>query len=1050
MKKKLLTCFIVCSSAGAFFASSAMAAANSRHFLTTHAPSFQVNADRSIKGTVKDDAGATLPGVSVTVKGTTRGTQTDVNGRFTLTANQGDVLVFSYIGYNTKEVTVGTDAVMAVTLTSNASQLDVIVVTALGVKRSQKSLTYAQQQIKGSEINDVKTDNLMNALNGKVAGLDVQPSASGVGGSVKVLLRGARSFAGNNQPLYVIDGVPMANPVNINGQNPIGTATAAGNTTGQPNDNFGGQPDGGDGISNLNPDDIESITVLEGASAAALYGSQDANRVIVINTKKGKAGKAEINFSSSFLASNAVAEPQFQNQYGRTSPTTQTSWGSAISGGENNLKDYFQTGNNFTNSLDISLGNESAQTYFSYANTTASGIEPNNKLERNNFNIHESAKLLNNKLTIDGSVNYIDQKVTNSPALGLYLNPLVGLYLFPRGLNILPYKNQYNIPDASGLTHQNWISNSDDSQQQNPWWTTYMDPNTLQRNRVIMNGSAKYEFTNWFNVQVRGSLDRTSDNYQMDEYAGTISTYNSNGLGHLSYNNQTTEQKYADAIANFNAPKWGDFKLDGLIGASITDMLLNGTGTNGDLAVTPNFFSTTNIIAAKAVPTPYFEHTQLQSIFESANLSYKDFVYLALTNRSDWNSTLAYTESDHYNYPSVGLSFILSQMFQMPKAISYAKVRASYANVGNGVPPYLTLIQNTQNTTTGALTFNNAQALATLKPESTHSFEIGTDWKFIDNSINFSFTYYNTHTYNQYFTLTPPAATLITQGYVNAGNIQNTGIEFTLGADVVKGSALTWNTSFIGSMNRNKVIEVDPADNLNLAVLTGTSGNSFGYESVLAKGGSYGDIYGFTTVRNAQGQIVLTGTGPNNYAPQKSSSLSYVGNANPKFQLGWNNSFSRGNFTLSFLVDGKFGGQVLSLTQAMMDSYGVSKASGDARANGGVSINAVNQAGAAVTSIPASNWYQAIGGRNAFTDQYIYSATVVRLRQADLGYTWAIANSAVKSVKLSLIGRNLIYFYKKAPFDPEIATSTGNGLSGVDLFNMPATRNVGLSLNVRF
>jgi hypothetical protein len=249
-------------------------------------------------------------------------------------------------------------------------------------------------------------------------------------------------------------------------------------------------------------------------------------------------------------------------------------------------------------------------------------------------------------------------------------------------------------------------------------------------------------------------------------------------------------------------------------------------------------------------------------------------------------------------------------------------------------------------------------------------------------------------------------------------------------------------------MNRNKIIDVDSKDNLNLALLTGTDGNAFGYESVIAKGGSYGDIYGFTTIRNAKGQIVLTGTDASNYAPQKSSVPSYVGNPNPKFQLGWNNSFNVNNFSISFLVDGKFGGQVLSLTQAMMDSYGVSKASGDARPNG-VSINGINSAGTAVTSIKAQNWYQAVGGRNAFTDEYIYSATVVRLREADLGYTWA-TTGAIKTVKLSLIGRNLLYFYKKAPFDPEIATSTSNGLSGVDVFNMPSTRNIGLDLNIKF
>jgi hypothetical protein len=444
-------------------------------------------------------------------------------------------------------------------------------------------------------------------------------------------------------------------------------------------------------------------------------------------------------------------------------------------------------------------------------------------------------------------------------------------------------------------------------------------------------------------------------------------------------------------------------------------------------------------------------HTQIQSIFEAANLSYNDWLYLALTNRTDWNSTLAFTNKDYYTYPSVGLSAILSQALSLPQAISYAKVRGSYADVGNGVSPY---VSNTQNTETagGSLLFNFAEPFHTLKPETTHSYEFGTDWKFINNRINFSFTYYNTRTYNQLFTVTPPSSTLISSAYVNAGEIQNKGFEVTLGADIVRSKAFTWNTSFNASANNNKIIEVDPADGLNQAVLTNTAGGSFGYESIITKGGSFGDIYGNTIVRNSSGQIVLSGAGTSTspYLPQRSSTLNYIGNPNPKFLLGWDNNFNFGNITLEFLVDGKFGGQVLSLTQAMMDSYGVSQASGNARAAGGVTINGVNAAGTAVTSVNPQTWYQAIGGRNAIADQYVYSATVVRLRQAALGYNWPIQNSAIKNVKLSLIGRNLIYFYKKAPFDPEIASSTGNGLSGVDLFNQPATRNIGLDLNVAF
>jgi len=988
-----------------------------------------------VAGVVKDTSGAPMPGVSVVNTTTGRGTSTNKEGIFKIEANPGDVLVFSSIGYEKRSITIGAETQVTVILKMAANPLNTIVVTALGVKRSAQSLTYATQTISSDEITDVKTDNLMNALNGKVAGVNIQPSAAGVGGSVKVSLRGIRSYAGNNQPLYVIDGIPMADPQNGS----------------QPNDINGGSPDAGDGISNLNPEDIESITVLEGASAAALYGSGAANGVIVITTKKGKAGKTQINYSSSFQASNPVSEPKFQNQYGQT-PEGYDNWGPAISGGsQNNLKDFFQTGTNFTNAISLSGGSETAQTYFSYANATATGIEPTNKLERNNFNIRETQKFLNNKLTVDASLNYIAQTIDNSPAIGGYRNPLPGLYSFPRGVDILPYKNQYAIPDPPGPDVQNWFIPISLNQSQNPWWVLHKNTDLLQRSRVIFNGSVKYEFNSWFNVQVRGSLDRTDDNYQQDIYAGTIKLFNQDLNGHMAYSTQTTEQQYGDVIAGFNAPKWGNFKLDGLVGAAINDTKINGIGFNGDLSI-PNTFTTANLVAGENSGNGIYSYIQVQSLFASANLSYKNWAYLALTDREDWSSTLAITADDHYNYPSAGLSFILSQMFAVPKAISYAKIRGSIAELGNGISYGITNPQNTISANQ-SLVFNNSY-LYNIKPENTVSAEVGTDWKFIDNRINFSFTYYDTHTKNQLFSISPPSATLIVAGYVTAGDIQNSGVEITLGADVVRGKTFNWNTSFTAFGNKNKILSVAPAEGLNSAVITGNDNGQFGYVSEIATGGSYGDIYGNTLYRNAQGQAVLAGTSASTYIPQitpgpggASAAPVKVGNANPTFQSGWNNSFDFHHFNLSFLVDGKFGGKVLALTQAYMNAGGVSQASLGTAPNRMMTINGVNSAGQPVTSISAQNWYQNL---TQITDQYMYSATVIRLRQAALGYTWPITNSKVKSVRLSLIGRNLIYFYKKAPFDPEVATSTGNGLSGIDYYNQPPTRNVGFTINVSF
>ncbi|MFD2286544.1 SusC/RagA family TonB-linked outer membrane protein [Pedobacter petrophilus] len=1037
MKKSLqLTCLLLYASTGLY------AAAPINHF--NHAVSFHSVYQDVIKGTVKDETGATVPGVTIIIKGSKVGTQTNTSGQYSIAAKAGDVLVFSFIGYQNKEVTVGTQSTVDVTLGADSKNLETVVVTALGVKRSEKSLTYNTQQVSGDELSKVKSPNLMNSLNGKVAGLTISPSASGVGGSAKVILRGSRSVSGNNQPLYVIDGVPISNNGNANGQQ---------------NSVFGGGQDGGDGISNLNPDDIASITVLEGASAAALYGSQAQNGVILITTKQGKAGKTEIGFSSGVNIDNIAYKPKFQNSYGPASATTRDSWGSAINNTTDNLKDFFQTGINTSNAINLSGGSEIAQTYFSYSNTYASGIQPGNKLNRNNINLRETAKFLNNKLTVDASVNYINQKINNSPSLGLYLNPLVGLYLFPRGVDINPYKEQYLLAGNTGTARQNWLGGSADINQ-NPWWLTNLNPNTSIRNRFLLSGSVKYDVASWLNVQVRGNMDRTTDDYENHRSSGINGNFNSTGTGYFAQSNQTYVQKYVDAIANITVPLTGsDFKLNGLIGGSINDQKTSGLSLAGNLSAV-DFFTPSNTIVAQPgtftgntltnttaiIPN----HNQLQAVFGNANLSYKDWAFFTVTGRNDWSSNLSYTPNNSYFYPSFGLSFIVSQMFKLPEAISYAKVRGTYAEVGNTVPPYLTFIQNTLKAD-GALLFNTNRAFRELKPERTKSFEIGTDLRFLANRINFSFTYYKTNTRNQYIPVIAPPSSLVSTGYLNAGNVENKGIQFILGADVVKGDGFNWNTSINGSANRNKIIDIASEDRIFSVDLTGGGNNS--YISRLKVGGSYGDIYGYTLQRDAQNRVILGGDGTSTspYTPLKSADFNYIGNANPKFQLGWNNSFSYKDFSLSFLIDGKFGGQVLSLTEALMDEAGASEATGNARNQGGVKIDGVDTKGNAVSaSINPQSYYSIVGGRSGVSGEYIYSATVVRLREAALGYTFPLTGKTFKSMKFSVTGRNLIYFYKKAPFDPEITMSTGNGLSGIDVFNQPATRTLGFNLNLSF
>jgi TonB-linked SusC/RagA family outer membrane protein len=1005
--------------------------AHSKAAIIKNGTSRNVKVAAPIKGVVRDENGAAAPGVSVGIKGTSRGTQTDASGAFTLDASPGDVLVFTAIGYARQEITVSSSTVYTVTMATDSKNLTEVVVTALGVKRSEKSLVYANQVVSGAELNNVKSDNLMNALNGKLAGVTISPSSSGVGGSVKVIFRGNKSIAGTNQPLYVIDGVPITNSSNANGQ-PTGT--------------YGGSPDGGDGISNLNPDDIESITVLEGAASAALYGSQAANGVVLVTTKKGKAGKEQINFSSSYTSDAISYKPKFQNEYGVTENGNQ-SWGAKLASPQtaDNIGEYFRNGGNFTNAVNFSAGSEVAQTYMSYANTYAAGVQPTNSLHRNNFTFRETGKFFNNKLTVDVNTNYITQKIINTPGQGFYFNTLPGLYLFPRGMDIKPYENNYGTPQPArnGLLTQNWIANEDI--QQNPWWILNKVPNYANRDRMLINSLVKYDFTDWLNLQARGNVDRVSDTYQQDKFAGTNPVLTQGVNGSFSRSEQTVTQMYGDMILNFKVPMKSDFKIDGLLGASITDNNTVGTifGEGTGLLI-PNVFIQQNILTSGSsnVLSAAANHNQIQSIFGSANFSYKSWAYLTVTNRYDWSSQLAFTNNVSYSYPSVGLSFIVSDMLKLPNFITYAKVRGSYAEVATPVQQYVTNLISSNGS--GGVTLVNPVPSPQLKPTNTKSWEGGTDLRFLDNRLTFSYTWYKSNSYNQFLQYTPGSGQIYTIGYLNAGNIQNTGMEVKLGYDVIKGNAFGWNTSLIYSYNKNKIIELNPATPDANVQLTGNGANA--YESVLKKGGSYGDIWGVKYERDASGQIKV-GT---NGAAINSGIFEKVGNATPKFQMAWSNSLHYKNLSFDFLIDGKFGGQVLSMTEMVMDSYGVSERSGQARDAGGVSVNAVDPTGKAITNVNAQTWYSSIGGRSGIAEPYIYSATVVRLRQASLGYTFPVAKSAIKSVRFSIIGSNLIYFYKKAPFDPEITMSTANGLSGVDVFNQPTTRRFGAQLNVSF
>ncbi|MGN6493711.1 MAG: SusC/RagA family TonB-linked outer membrane protein [Agriterribacter sp.] len=980
----------------------------------------------TVSGKVQNTKNEPLSGASVGIKGTNTGVLTNAEGEFTISCKSNSVLVFSYSGYQTQEKAVNGTTNWTIQLEEGQSVLSEVVVTALGVERKSGQVTYATQKINGSELTKVPETNFINTLSGKVAGVSIQRNASGVGGSAKVLIRGNKSAQGNNQPLYVINGVPISNNVSEN-----------------INQSFSSF-DNGDGISNLNPADIESINVLKGASAAALYGSRAANGVILITTKKGKAGVSTIDFSSSFTADKVAYLPELQNSFGQTAPGSEESWGGPITNAPDNISGFFRTGKTWVNSISLSSGNEKMRTYFSYSNTTGNGVLRDNKLTRHNLSLRQTARYLNDKLSLDANVNIIKQDMHNPPMSGFQATQLYGLYGFPRGMDMTPYKNYERFDSVRNVITQNWPFIT--ASNQNPYWVANKNLFDNKRNRSLINLVVKYDITDWLNFQLRGNMDRTNDVNTKKYYVGTAVAYGGQNGGYNLLDRTITEY-YGDAILSANKT-FEKFSFNVLAGSSITDSRINGESAGSTLLYIPNVFTIQNMNPLNGGYASSLSEgrQQLQAVFGSANLTYNNGLSLDVTGRHDWSSNLSYTPNGSYFYPSAGLSAILTEALKLPEIISYAKLRASYAIVGNTVPLYVTNPLNYLDGR-GNVNFNNRAPFSDLKPEQTRSFEAGAELQLFKNQFNLDFTYYKTNTVNQFFSIAVPPGTGYSQRYINGGDIQNTGFEITAGYTSLPGTRLRWSTTANFSTNRNLIKKL--ATEVEQFVITSDINN---YYSILKVGGSYGDLFGQVAQRDAKGRMVIDADGK---PVIQQGEPAFVGNSNPKFKLGINNNFSYKNFILSFLVDGSFGGKVMSLSQQMLDGLGVSKASGEARLNGGVKVNGVQEGteDTEVTLVDPKKYYQTIGGIQRATGEYMYDATTVRLREVTLGYSLpssVLKNGFFKNARLSLVGRNLIYFYKPAPFDSDIIFSNGNGYSGVEILSLPATRSFGFNLNLTF
>ncbi len=986
----------------------------------------------TVKGTVTDATGEPLLGVSVIVKGTTQGTTTNLDGEFTIKAEEGQVIRFTYIGYAPVEETV-TGSAMAVTMHEEANALDEVVVTALGIKREQKALSYNVQTVSGEAFTANKDANFINSLAGKVAGVNISSGSAGSGSAARVIMRGTKSISGNDNALYVIDGIPMFD---------VNTGSESGGTMAK-------QP-GSSSVADINPDDIESMSVLSGPSAAALYGSDAASGVILITTKKGAGGRAHLTYSNSTSFSRAWQTPKFQNRYGNK-PGEFASWGDKGTATDYDPMDFFRTGLTEINSLTFNVGTEKNQTFASAAVTNAPGIMPESDYNRYNFSIRNTTKFLNDKMTLDLGAQYIIQNNKNMVGSGEYFNPIPALWLFPRGEDFSEVQNFERWDDNRQLPVQYWPYPTHFTMQ-NPYWTQKRMSREARKQRYMFNASLKYDILPWLYVIGRVRVDNSNIVYEEKYHATTIETLAGNNKGMYGKTRTMDRSTYADVMASMNKNFLdGRLNVNAQLGASINDMLEESDHFEGSLYTIPNFFSFGNISPVNYKKGDAEWHDQVQSLFASVELGWRGQYYLTVTGRNDWTSMLSFTDKNSYFYPSVGASWLISETFrdQLPQFFSYLKIRGSWAEVASSPSRYLTRMQYVYNDQTNQYEWPSKHYNPNLKPENTKSYEIGLSSKFLNNTIGLEFTYYNANTFHQTFEIPASGSSGYKTNLIQTGNIRNRGIEAAVNYQNTWGD-WRFNTGITYSWNQNKVIElangaIDPETGkpieMEYFVATGCLGMNGGPAVRLYEGGTMGDIYYNRRLKeDANGNVVLNDKGQ---LTLETVDYYKVGSLLPKFHMGWNASLGWKDLTLSWAVTGRFGGKVVGQTQAILDRYGVSEESANARDNGGVEIPGLGK-------VDAQNYYETIS--NASGKYYLYDATNVRL--ADLTLTYNIPPRIFKDVAkvtVSLTGKNLWMIHCKAPYDPEsTAATTNNFYQGVDYFQQPSIRSYGFNVKVTF
>lgn len=998
------------------------------------------NPKKKVTGTITDENGEPIIGATIKEKGTQNAVISDVDGNFVLNTTEGAELEITYIGYADKTLKVTGKDNYAISMASGAKELNEVVVTALGIKRAEKALSYNVQQVSGEDLLTNKDANFINSLNGKVAGVNINASSAGAGSASKVVMRGTRSIEQSSNVLYVIDGIPMFN-------------------LGSDGDSGFGSNGTTEAIADINPEDIESMSVLTGAAAAALYGNRASNGAIVITTKKGKEGKTEVTVSQTTEFSSVFRTPDFQNTYGTGSTLRDAggesySWGAKLNEtnyrGYDPVDNYFKTGVVTTEAFTLSTGTEKNQTYVSASALNSGGVIPNNEYNRYNFTIRNTAKMLNDKLTVDAGASYIIQDDRNMTNQGVYGNPLVTAYLYPRGNSIDDLKMFERWDTQRNLYVQNWNDLVSEFVGQNPYWINYRNVRTNRKYRYMLNLGASYKLTDYLSLAARIRVDNATNTYEKKYYASTNKTIAGEN-GQYALVKTDDKQTYGDVMMTFDKRFFQDrLSVNANLGAIISDVKQGVTGIDGPINdnLIPNVFNEYQIDPNREKRQPVGYHDQTKSVFMSAEIGWNSQYYLTLTGRNDWPSMLAGPKSNKssFFYPSIGASWIVSQTFQLPKQIDFLKVRGSFASVGIPFPRWYANPVYEWDEANRQWKSQTIYPMYNLKPETTDSWEFGLQTRLFKH-FSLDLTLYWTKTYNQTFNPDISVSSGYSTMYIQTGSVSNNGIELALGYDNSWGN-FKWSSNYTFSANKNKINElvknyVHPETgaiiNKDRLDLNGMGSAHF----LLKEGGTLGDLYSLTdVVRDSEGRVYVDENGK----VYKDTNVGDIklGSVFPKCNMAWRNDFSYKGINFGFMFAARFGGIVYSATQAALDAYGVSKNTADARDLGYVLVNGEDR-------VNPETWYTTIGAADGIPQYYTYSATNVRLQEASLGYTFKKnVFFGIGDLSLSLVGRNLLMLYCKAPFDPETTATTGNYYQGIDKFMTPSTRNLGFNIKLKF